>query len=58
MARRLRTRLEAQGATVVMTRANDRGAGPCITRRVKIGHAARPAVAASDGIREHRAVGG
>lgn len=47
VARRLRTRLEAQGATVVMTRTNDRGVGPCITRRAKIGNDANADVAIS-----------
>jgi N-acetylmuramoyl-L-alanine amidase len=47
VARRLRARLEARGARVVMTRTNDRGVGPCITRRAKIGNDARADVAVS-----------
>jgi N-acetylmuramoyl-L-alanine amidase len=44
---RLRRRLEARGATVVMTRTNDRGVGPCITGRAKIGNDAKADVAVS-----------
>jgi N-acetylmuramoyl-L-alanine amidase len=47
VATRLRTRLEAQGATVVMTRTNDRGVGPCITGRARIGNDAQADVAIS-----------
>ena len=47
VAKRLRARLEAQGARVVMTRTNDRGVGPCITKRAKIGNDARADVAIS-----------
>jgi N-acetylmuramoyl-L-alanine amidase len=47
VATRLRKRLEAQGARVVMTRTNDRGVGPCITRRAKIGNDAQADVAVS-----------
>ena len=32
--------LEAEGATVILTRTNDTGVGPCITERVAIGNRA------------------
>lgn len=41
VARRLRSRLLARGARVVMTRADNTGVGPCINRRAAIGNAAR-----------------
>ena len=47
VATRLRARLEAQGAAIVMTRTNDRGVGPCITGRAKIGNDAQADVAIS-----------
>lgn len=47
VATRVRAGLEAQGARVVMTRTDDRGVGPCITRRAKIGNEARADVAVS-----------
>jgi N-acetylmuramoyl-L-alanine amidase len=47
VATRLRKRLESRGARVVMTRTNDRGVGPCITQRAKIGNDARADVAIS-----------
>jgi N-acetylmuramoyl-L-alanine amidase len=36
VATKLRTRLEAQGARVVMTRRSNRGVGPCVTTRALI----------------------
>ncbi|MDR8410324.1 N-acetylmuramoyl-L-alanine amidase [Nonomuraea sp. 3-1Str] len=41
VARRLRPLLQAEGATVVLTRPDDRGVGPCVTRRAVIGNEAR-----------------
>lgn len=38
VALRLRTVLRARGATVILTRPNDRGVGPCITERAAIGN--------------------
>ena len=40
VAGRLATLLRAQGATVVMTRTDNSGVGPCITQRAAIGNAA------------------
>lgn len=47
VAKRLRTRLAALGARVVMTRTGDRGVGPCINRRARIGNRAKADVAIS-----------
>lgn len=47
MAKRLKRLLEAQGAKVVLTRANDRGVGPCINKRAEIGNRAEADVAIS-----------
>ena len=47
VARSLRARLEARGARVVLTRADDRGVGPCITERARIGNDARADIAVS-----------
>lgn len=47
LARRLRTLLRAAGAKVVLTRANNRGVGPCINRRAQIGNRAAADVALS-----------
>ena len=44
---RLAALLRAQGATVVLTRQNDRGVGPCITERAAIGNRARANAAVS-----------
>ncbi|MFI6791479.1 N-acetylmuramoyl-L-alanine amidase [Nonomuraea sp. NPDC050383] len=41
VARRLGPLLQAEGATVVLTRPDDRGVGPCVTRRAVIGNEAR-----------------
>jgi len=38
VAVRLRAVLRARGATVILTRPNDRGVGPCITERAAIGN--------------------
>ncbi|MEV0147193.1 MULTISPECIES: N-acetylmuramoyl-L-alanine amidase [unclassified Nonomuraea] len=40
VARRLRPLLQAEGATVVLTRPDDKGVGPCVTRRAAIGNRA------------------
>jgi N-acetylmuramoyl-L-alanine amidase len=40
VAKRLRRLLQAQGATVVFTRKNNRGVGPCINKRAAIGNRA------------------
>ena len=40
-ARKLRRILERRGARVVFTRTTNRGVGPCITRRAKIGNRAK-----------------
>lgn len=47
MAKRLRRLLKQAGATVVLTRHNDRGVGPCINRRAAIGNRAKADVAIS-----------
>lgn len=47
LAERLRKLLERDGATVVMTRKNDTGVGPCINRRAAIGNRAKADVAIS-----------
>lgn len=47
VAKRLRTLLRKRGAKVVFTRPNDRGVGPCITRRARIGNKARSDAAIS-----------
>jgi N-acetylmuramoyl-L-alanine amidase len=39
--------LRAEGATVVLTRHNDHGVGPCVTRRAAIGNRAHAAAAIS-----------
>ncbi len=41
VARKLRRILERRGARVVFTRTTNRGVGPCITRRAKIGNRAK-----------------
>lgn len=41
VAQRLARQLRAQGATVVLTRPNDRGTGPCVDERAAIGNRAR-----------------
>lgn len=46
-ATRLATVLRAQGARVVLTRADDRGFGPCIDRRAAIGNQARATLVVS-----------
>lgn len=38
VSKRLEKLLQAQGATVVLTRKNDKGVGPCITERAAIGN--------------------
>jgi N-acetylmuramoyl-L-alanine amidase len=40
MAKRLKRLLEAQGATVVLTRKNNTGVGPCVNQRAAIGNRA------------------
>lgn len=47
VALRVRGRLSAAGARVVLTRVDDSGWGPCITRRAAIGNAAHAAAAIS-----------
>lgn len=47
MAKRLRRLLKQAGATVVLTRHNDHGVGPCINRRAAIGNRADADVAIS-----------
>jgi N-acetylmuramoyl-L-alanine amidase len=47
LANRLAVILRAQGATVVLTRANDIGVGPCITERAGIGNRAKADAAIS-----------
>jgi len=47
VAIRTRAILEAAGATVVLTRPDDSGVGPCITERAAIGNRAGAAVAVS-----------
>ena len=44
---RLQSLLESQGATVVMTRTNDYGIGPCVNTRAAIGNVAGAAAAIS-----------
>lgn len=46
-ATRLATVLRVQGARVVLTRADDRGFGPCIDRRAAIGNQARATLVVS-----------
>jgi N-acetylmuramoyl-L-alanine amidase len=47
VARRLRRILRRDGATVVMTRTDDHGVGPCINERARIGNRARADAAVS-----------
>ncbi len=47
VATRLARLLRARGATVVLTRTNDHGVGPCITRRAAIGNRAHADAAIS-----------
>jgi len=47
VAQRARDRLSGAGAQVVLTREDDTGWGPCITRRAAIGNAAHAAAAIS-----------
>jgi N-acetylmuramoyl-L-alanine amidase len=47
VATRLVTLLRAAGATVVLTRANDSGVGPCVTQRAEIGNRAHADAAIS-----------
>jgi N-acetylmuramoyl-L-alanine amidase len=47
LASRLAALLRRDGATVVLTRPNDTGVGPCITRRAAIGNQARSDAAVS-----------
>jgi N-acetylmuramoyl-L-alanine amidase len=47
VAIRLARLLRRDGATVVLTRRNDTGVGPCVTERAAIGNRARAAVAIS-----------
>jgi N-acetylmuramoyl-L-alanine amidase len=47
LATRLATLLRHYGATVVLTRANNAGVGPCITQRTDIGNRARSDAAVS-----------
>jgi N-acetylmuramoyl-L-alanine amidase len=47
VAQRVRNRLNGAGAQVVLTREDDTGWGPCITRRAGIGNAAQAAAAIS-----------
>jgi N-acetylmuramoyl-L-alanine amidase len=47
VATRLAALLRRDGATVVLTRANDSGVGPCITQRAAIGNRARSDAAVS-----------
>lgn len=41
MGERLATALRSKGATVILTRPNDRGVGPCVNERAAIGNRAR-----------------
>jgi N-acetylmuramoyl-L-alanine amidase len=47
VATRLARLLRAEGATVILTRANDHGVGPCITQRAAIGNKAHANAAIS-----------
>ena len=47
VATRLARLLRAEGATVVLTRHNDAGVGPCVTQRAAIGNRAHAAAAIS-----------
>jgi N-acetylmuramoyl-L-alanine amidase len=47
VARRLARLLRAEGATVILTRANDHGVGPCITQRAAAGNKAHADAAIS-----------
>ena len=47
VAKRLARLLRAEGATVVLTRHNDHGVGPCVTQRAAIGNRAHADVAIS-----------
>ena len=47
VAMRLQALLQAEGATVVLTRTNDTGVGPCIDQRAAIGNNAHAAAAVS-----------
>jgi len=47
VATRLARLLKGAGATVVLTRSNDTGVGPCLTERAAIGNRARATVAIS-----------
>src|SRR5215475_6283880 len=47
VAMRLARLLRAEGAKVILTRANDHGVGPCITQRAAIGNRARADAAIS-----------
>jgi N-acetylmuramoyl-L-alanine amidase len=47
VATRLARLLRAEGATVILTRANDHGVGPCITQRAAIGNKAHADAAIS-----------
>jgi N-acetylmuramoyl-L-alanine amidase len=47
VAMRLQALLQAEGATVVMTRTTDTGVGPCVDQRAAIGNNAHAAVAVS-----------
>jgi N-acetylmuramoyl-L-alanine amidase len=47
VATRLAALLRARGATVVLTRADDRGVGPCITERAAVGNRTHADVAIS-----------
>jgi N-acetylmuramoyl-L-alanine amidase len=47
VAKRLARLLRAEGATVVLTRHNDHGVGPCVTRRAAIGNRAHADAAIS-----------
>ncbi|MCW2912811.1 MAG: cell wall hydrolase/autolysin [Actinomycetia bacterium] len=47
VAKRLERLLQARGATVILTRPNDTGVGPCITERAAIGNRAHAGAALS-----------
>jgi N-acetylmuramoyl-L-alanine amidase len=47
VARKLKRQLRARGAEVVLTRKNDRGVGPCIDERARIGNRAHSDAAIS-----------
>jgi N-acetylmuramoyl-L-alanine amidase len=47
VAMRLARLLRAEGATVVLTRPNDHGVGPCVTQRAAIGNRAHADAAIS-----------